>query len=329
MIGSNTRVFAGLAAALTLAGAPAGLAADKAGQATVYFLGGSKVMSIAPDGTAQRTVVEQGPGGLNDGIAFDPVGRHIYWTNMGRANADDGTVTRSDLDGSNVVTVVPAGGAFTPKQLKIDPKGRKLYWSDREGMKIMRANLDGSNIEVLVQTGSTDQQRKEQARWCVGIALDLARGEVYWTQKGADNAGQGTIKRAKIEIPKGQTAADRTDIQVLFSGLPEPIDLDLDLSKRQIYWTDRGDNPDSRAPMDPPRGADPAHRTDRKVLVTGLHEAIGVVLDLPNKRMFYTSLGGEVGASDIDGAGAKLLLTNQGTLTGITLVEPMKKAPKR
>ena len=34
-----------------------------------------------------------------------------------------------------------------------DAGGRKPYWADREGMRIMRCDLDGSNIETLVQTG--------------------------------------------------------------------------------------------------------------------------------------------------------------------------------
>src|SRR6202030_3360281 len=32
---------------------------------------------------------------------------------------------------------------------------------------------------------------------------------IYWTQKGADNAGQGRIFRANLKIPQGQRAADR------------------------------------------------------------------------------------------------------------------------
>jgi hypothetical protein len=306
--------LAGLAAALALS-----LTASAAGQPGLYYLGPAKVFRVGVDGRGLKTLVDGPAGGLNDGIAIDEARGHIYWTNMGRASADDGTITRSDLDGGNVKVIVPAGGTFTPKQLKIDTKNGKLYWSDREGMRVMRAGLDGSNIETLVVTGTTDAERREQSRWCVGIAVDVARGKVYWTQKGGDNAGQGTIKRANLNIPRGQTAANRTDIEVLFSGLPEPIDLDLDLGRRQIYWTDRGDNTVSRAPMNPPRGADPANRKDREVLVRGLREAIGVYLDLPNRRMFYTSLGGEVGTAGLDGSGAKLLLTNQGTLTGIAM----------
>ena len=61
--------------------------------------------------------------------------------------------------------------------------------------------------------------------------------------KRPDDAGKGRLFRAKIDIPKGETAANRTDIEVLFDGLPEPIDLELDLKNRFIYWTDRGDPP--------------------------------------------------------------------------------------
>jgi hypothetical protein len=40
-----------------------------------------------------------------------------------------------------------------------------------------------------------------------------------------------------------RTPPNRTDIEVLFDGLPEPIDLELDLKNRVLYWTDRGDPP--------------------------------------------------------------------------------------
>src|SRR4029453_4232271 len=148
-----------------------------------------------------------------------------------------------DLRGGHLTTIVPAGGTFTPKQLKLDPVHRKLYWSDREGMRVMRANLDGSNIETLVETAHGDAARRDGSNWCVGIALDVAGGRVYWTQKGGDNAGVGSIRRAGLETPGGEDAAHRSDIEVLFDGLPEPIDLDLDLTQRTIYWTDRGDGP--------------------------------------------------------------------------------------
>jgi len=284
--------------------------------------GGGRVLSANDDGTDLKVVL----GGRNtgpDGIVVDTTSKKISWTNMGNVSADDGTIERSDLDGSNLTTIVPKAGTWTPKQLKLDAKHGKLYWSDREGMRIMRANLDGSNIETLVETAQGDAARKDATNWCVGIALDIEGGKVYWTQKGS--GGNGRIFRANLEIPKGQDALHRTDIEVLFDALPEPIDMDLDLGHRVIYWSDRGDPPRgntvSRAPMDPPKGFDPKSRKDQEILVGGLKEGIGIALDLKGGRMYYTDLGGSVYSARLDGSDSKTLLTGQGSLTGITWVD--------
>lgn len=185
-------------------------------------------------------------------------------------------------------------------------------------MAVMRCNLDGSSIETVVRTGLPDIHKGDQTRWCVGIALDPARGMVYWSQKGGDNAGQGAIRRAPMQIPRGQRADTRTDIQTLFSRLPEPIDLDLDLEAGLLYWSDRGDNTISRAPINAPPDYDPARRSDRQILVQGLKEAIGIAIDKRSKRIAYTSEGGEIGIADLDGKNARMLATGQGWLTGVT-----------
>ncbi len=186
----------------------------------------------------------------------------------------------------------------------------------------MRCNLDGSNLETLVDTSQGDSRPgKDATKWCVGIALDVEAGKVYWTQKGNDNAGQGRIFCANLEIPTGQTAANRKDIEVLFDGLPEPIDLDLDLANRMMYWTDRGDPPRgntvNRAPMDAPSGK----RKDPEIVFTHLMEGIGLALDLKGGRMFLTDLGGSVYCANLDGSNKKALLFAQGNLSGIAYAE--------
>jgi len=289
-----------------------------------YLEARGKLLTAKPDGSDLRVLLSSGMSGP-DGVAVDVEAKRIYWTNMGKVKVDDGSIQRLDLDGGNLTTIVPVGGTFTAKQLKLDKKNGKLYWSDREGMRVMRANLDGSHLETLIETAHGDQARLDARNWCVGIAVDTERGEIYWTQKGGDNANLGVIRRANIEIPRGQTAANRSDVEVLFAGLPEPIDMDLDLSTRTMYWTDRGDPPKgntvNRAPMDPPAGFDPQNRQDLEILATGLHEGIGISLDLKGGRMFFTDLGGTVYSANLDGSNKKALLTGQGGLTGIVFVE--------
>jgi hypothetical protein len=290
------------------------------GRLFVLDLSGGRVFSLNTDGSDQKVIVTecQHP----DGVLVDVEAGHIYWTNMGVPNLNDGSIERADLDGQNRRMIVPQGGTFTPKQLYLDKKGGKLYWSDREGMRVMRSNLDGLKIETLVQTGHREADRSDAMKWCVGITVDVERGQIYWTQKGPDDAGQGRIFRAGIEIPKGQSAAKRADIELLFDGLPEPIDLDLDLKSRMLYWTDRGDPPRgntvNRAPMD----RDLKKSQAPEILLTHLQEGIGISLDLKGERMFVTDLGGSVYSAKLNGSDKKTLLYAQGNLTGIAYAEP-------
>src|SRR6516164_4337655 len=119
----------------------------------IFFLdlGGGRVMSANPDGSDLRTIIVEGRK-FPDGLAIDVAAGHIYWTNMGNFTANDGSIVRSNLDGRNITTIVPPGGTFTPKQLQLEKTTRKLYWCDREGMRVMRCNLDGSHIETLVDS---------------------------------------------------------------------------------------------------------------------------------------------------------------------------------
>src|SRR5713101_1249233 len=262
-------------------------------------LAGGRVLRSNPDGSDLKTIVNEGRK-LPDGVVVDVAAGHCYWTNMGNPSANDGSIDAADLDGRNITNIVPAGSTFTPKQLQLDKKNGKLYWSDREGMRIMRANLDGSKIETLVDTSEGDARPgKDAKKWCVGIALDVERGKVYWTQKGPEKAGQGRIFRANLEIPKGQTPTNRQDIEVLYNNLPEPIDLDLDLGNRIMYWTDRGDPPRgntvNRAPMDAANG----NRPEPEIAFHHLMEGIGLSLDLTNRRMFLTDLAGSAYSANL------------------------------
>src|SRR5229473_2007378 len=285
----------------------------------VFFLdlSGGRIESVNPDGS-DRQVILDGLNRMPDGIEVDVEAGHIYWTNMGNPSKNDGSIERVDLDGKNRKTIVPEGATFTPKQLKLDQKGGKVYWSDREGMRIMRANLDGSEIETLVDTSEGDAgPGRDASKWCVGIAVDYDGGKIYWTQKGGDNASEGRIFRANLEIPEGKNAANRPDIELFLDRLPEPIDLDLDLNNRIIYWTDRGNPPQgntvSRASLD--------NGKDQQILVNDLMEGIGLSLDLKNGRMFFSDLGGSVYSAKLDGSEKKALFGAQGNLTGVAYVD--------
>jgi DNA-binding beta-propeller fold protein YncE len=286
------------------------------GRLFLLELSGDRIHSMNPDGSDRKTIVTDCH--LPDGIVVDAKAGHIYWTNMGVPNLDDGSIERADLDGTNRKIIVPQGVTHTPKQIHLDKDGGKLYWCDREGMRVIRANLDGSQVETLVETGRGDTDRRDQTRWCVGITIDPRLGKIYWTQKGPTKGGLGRLCRANIDIPGGENPANRSDVEVLFDRLPEPIDLELDVANRVLYWTDRGD---------PPRGntvnrvrIDDANAAP-KILITHLMEGIGIALDVPGNRMFVTDFAGSVYSADLDGSNERNFLYAQGNLTGIAYAE--------
>jgi 3-hydroxyacyl-CoA dehydrogenase len=247
---------------------------------------------------------------LPDGITIDNDREYMYWTNMGTSlSSNSGSIERARLDGSQRSIIVPPGtpGVHTPKQITLAPLSRKLYWCDREGMKVCRSNLDGTSIEILVDTAASEAPHPH-CRWCVGIAVDEARGFFYWSQKGAAKGKMGRIFRARIDAP-----AER---EVVFEDLPEPIDLEMDEENAVLYWTDRGDPPSGNS-LNRARLA--GGKREREVLATRLHEAIGLALDKEKGVCYVTDLAGGVYEIDIETRAKKVLFAELGDLTGLAL----------
>ena len=310
-------------------------ASEPEGVSTLFFLNADtsqgRVLSIEPGAGSPTVIADSGAGDMVDGVAVDAEGGWVYWTNMGMFGT--ASVHRARLDGSEVELLATEPELDTPKQIQIDRANGKLYYTDREGMRVHRSNLDGSDFEVLVTVATGDAARADASNHCVGIAVDAEAGYFYWTQKGPANGGQGRILRAGIEMPAGKDSTDRDDIEVLFEGLPEPIDLSLDVGAGHLYWTDRGDDTVNRAPVDLPSGATAADRSDREILVEGVPEAIGISLDLARGWIYFSELGGELESNPLslltgttngrvrrarlDGSEDELVIDGVGALTGV------------
>jgi hypothetical protein len=91
---------------------------------------------------------------------------------MGIPSLNDGSIERADIDGKNRKTIVAQGVTHTPKQIILDKKGGKLYWCDREGMRVMRCNLNGSRLETLIEAGHGEADGRDQTR-CFAVMLPL------------------------------------------------------------------------------------------------------------------------------------------------------------
>ena len=269
---------------------------------------GQKMFTIDGEGN-NVTILKQGLDKAPDSVFFDAAHGQVYATQMGAvemktqtAYARDGSIWRMNTDGSDAVMLVGDGTIRTPKQITADLADGKLYWSDREGMRVMRANLDGSTVEVLVETGTIPDDERDQRHWPVGIAVDPKRRQFYFTLKGNPDSGQGRICRAGYDLPAGATPSKRSDLEVLFSGLPEPIDLHFDRDEDALYWTDRGNlaggNSVSRVTFD--TAGKPVGKP--QVLMQDLKETIGLVIDHATGHIFASSLTGELYRARLDGS---------------------------
>lgn len=287
---------------------------------------GQKILKINPE-TGSAEILINTPGKSPDGIVVDNVRGHIYATNMGAPTGgetlynNDGSIERIDLDGSNHKIIIPVGGTVTPKQLTLDRKNERIYWCDREGMRVMSAKFDGSDVLTLVERGKGKEDMMDENKHCVGIAVDPDSGYFYWTQKGPAKGGNGRIFRAKIEIPKGETATNRTDIELLYEKLPECIDLELDFVNGYLYWTDRGvdeigGNTLNRAKLEN------IGKSKVEIIGSGHKEAIGLAIAPDHNSVFTADLGGHIRQFDVNTGKQKMIYEGgkELLLTGITIM---------
>jgi hypothetical protein len=280
----------------------------------------SRILSLAPDGSDVQVLVDDLVS-KPDGVTIDPVNRHLFYTFMGVIRdgddfwANDGYIERANLDGSERTIIVPEGQFLTGKQITFDPQRDRIYWCDREGLRVMSCRTDGSDLIVHVQTGTTEAHRQDRSRHCVGVAVDPVGGFLYWTQKGKPKGNEGTILRTALDVVPGDPTA-RSDIDVLFEGLPEPIDLEWDGDAGLLYWTDRGDPPKGNT-LNRARIRD-GRASDHEILLSGLEEGIGLAYDHKGRRVFVSDLGGHVRVVSVDRPGeGEVVYKGKGKFTGI------------
>ena len=249
----------------------------------------------------------------------------IYWTDLG-----SGKIQRANLNGSQVEDVVT--GLAAPRGLALDLTANKLYWTDTvdsQNHSIGRANLDGSDQEILITASLA---------FPTNIALDLAGGQMIWASQShrirSAPIGSTTITDVVTGIGVPEVIAidpstgtmywtdyiekliERADLDgsnletVVGTGLVWPQGLALDIAGGFIYWTDitqwfivgPGPGMIMRAELD---GSNPV------TLVSGdLDDPQGIALDISGGHMYWT-----------DGATAKIQRANLDGTSVVDLVD--------
>ncbi|MCY3778511.1 MAG: DUF5050 domain-containing protein [Candidatus Aminicenantes bacterium] len=323
----------------------------------VYWTGLEKgIHRSSLDGTNHEQLVKPEWSYPGD-IALDVPGDKIYWTDR-RVSG----IYRSGLNGTNVEILVgdrwiesPLGdgridlgeewGLWDPvwllqyrswtTSIDLDITGNKMYWTqvfdagDYLWGIVARANLDGSNYEYLVEGSLVPE----------GIALDMLRGKMYWTDEGrifrADLNGKNmewdyfptegsdrkdialdiegrmiywTNPRTKTINKAGLDGTNIEKILTVSDGYPEEIILDLNRGK--MYWSNPGTKRVQRADLDGKNVEDLFRLDDNNNKSKRFYYGprAGIALDSHTGRVYWTDSGpGTIQRADLDGENREVL----------------------
>ncbi|KAH7476058.1 3-hydroxyacyl-CoA dehydrogenase [Fusarium oxysporum f. sp. albedinis] len=307
-----------------------GLSKPLAGKSFTDIITQGEVLGLSLEGKQVSTILNNSHFlSLPDGVIYHPANQRLYITNMGVPPLNDGSVISTRLDGTDPQVILSKGQIHTPKQLALDKDNGKLYISDREGLRVMRCDLDGSGLETLIQTGDykISSDASDNTKWCVGIAVAPECNAFYWTQKGPSKGAQGRIFCSRIDSDyKGGRQAI-----CLVDHLAEPIDLEIDQESNILYWTDRGElpygNTFNRVQLDESglklkkEEADSHTGLKHEILVQNFDEAIGLAHNPEDGRWFVSDMGGTIWSFDSDGGNKSVVFQDKHrSFTGIALV---------
>ena len=224
--------------------------------------GGALIWRANVNGSGHEALYET-EGTLN-GLALDPTNHKLYWGQSDR-------VLRSNLDGSNVETIV--GGLNPVRRVVVDEIAGKLYWLENFPDVIRRANLDGSDVETIIA---------DQGDLGASLAVDGSAGKLYWATGFPGSIWRSNLDGSAIE-------------QLPIAGLVSPFSLAIDSVAEKIYWGEPTFDVIQRASLD---------GSGVETVVSDV-KARAIVLDRHTGNLFWADVlpepWGAVSVADNDG----------------------------
>jgi hypothetical protein len=181
----------------------------------MYWTDRQGVKRAGLDGSGSELLTKEPARGFP---ALDLTARRIYWADWPSGTVKSAPMT-PEAPVTNVVAKQPA-----PFGVAVDHAGGKLYWIEldlnkkkSEKDEIRRANLDGSEVQTLVE--------RPGAGFEGGLAIDPVAGKLYWGEAEAHDIGVSNL--------------DGTQAQTLFS-TGEAIPVGLAVERAEPAPTNTG-----------------------------------------------------------------------------------------
>jgi len=207
----------------------------------------------------------------------------------------------------------------------------RIYWANASTRAIQRANIDGSNAEVLIISMGLN--------FPSGMALDHISDKIYWSDRVTHKIQRSNLDGTNIEdiitteiVDVGNIALDLihgkiywsdydtqkiqcsnldgSNIQdVIASGLNTPDTIAIDPIGGKLYWVDSG--------------ADKIQRSNlngsglENLITSGLFGPRGIALDTLNGKMYWINTGIQtIQKANLDGTNIENILYNESTSMG-------------
>lgn len=150
------------------------------------------------------------------GLAADQAAGKLYWSNV-----TDGTISRADLDGENIETILT--GLDLPRGIAVDETSNRLFWaeggSSNPGIKSTHLNEDPLVVTEIATSIVVSPYH---------IALDREGQFVYW----ADNASSvKEINRISYDGTGAETIISNANVN-------QVAGITLDETNSRLYWGD-------------------------------------------------------------------------------------------
>jgi len=130
----------------------------------IYWAYGDGIRRANYDGSSVEYIISSEIG-YPYPVKIDSHNRKLYWTSGGDSNS----IRSANLDGANIVDIVSrSSDELKITAIAVDPGKDKIYWSTGRSQSsdpeagVYRANLDGTDIETVINRGLNS---------CNGIAL--------------------------------------------------------------------------------------------------------------------------------------------------------------
>ncbi len=203
------------------------------------------------------------------------------------ADGTNNSIMRSDLDGSNISTLVSTG-VTNPFSIDVGITNSKIYWGDFDDDNIKRSDLDGSNVETIITTAELATGMGE----IIDFAIDETNAKLYWV----DNSGGGFISRSNLD------GSSPENLLTSVNGLSTPMGIDIDETNSKLYWIDNGTDKIQKSDLDGSNIED--------VLTTGISSPQNLVLDVANSHIYWTEISDdEIKRVDFDGTNVTIIVT--------------------